>query len=101
MANSVYAGPADNLIVGDKLYHPGDAVPMSADERANLELNGHRFTDTDADEVAARVAAQPGNPGDTRPRDDRGAPMDMTDARKAPAAPEIAPPARAAKADNA
>lgn len=100
MANSVYTGPADNLIVADKLYHPGDAVPLSADARANLELNGHRFTDSDADEIAARIAAQPGPAADTRPRDNRGAPMDLSDARKAPAAPEIAPPARAAKAEG-
>ena len=100
MATSVYAGPADNLIVGDKLYHKGDAVPLDKDARESLEGNGHLFTDTDPDEVAMRLAAQPAPAGDTRPRDDRGAVVEMTDARKAPAAPEIAPPARAAKADN-
>lgn len=98
-SNATYVGPADNLIVGGKLYHPGDAVPMSKDERASLELNGHTFHDTDADDVAAQIAARPAAPPDTRPRDDRGAPMDMPDARKAPADPSIAPPARAAKAD--
>lgn len=100
MANSTYVGPADNLIVGDKLYHPGDAVSLDKDARASLELNGHRFTDSDADEIAARIAAQPATPVDIRPRDDRGAPIDMDDARRAPAAPEIAPPARAAKAEG-
>lgn len=99
MATSIYRGPADNLIVGDKLYHPGDAVPMSKDERAWHELNGHRFTDSDEQEIARNVAARPMAAPDTRPRDDRGAPIDMPDAKRAPAAPEIAPPARAAKAD--
>lgn len=100
MAANVYVGPADNLIVDGKLYHPGDSVPLDKEARANLELNGHRFADTDADEVAARIAAQPAPAADTRPRDDRGAPIEMSDARRAPAAPEIAPPARAAKAES-
>ena len=97
--NPVYSGPADNLIINEKLYHPGDAVPMSADQRAWHELNGHRFEDSDEADIAARTAARPMAQPDTRPRDDRGAPIDMPDAKRAPAAPEIAPPARAAKAD--
>lgn len=97
MANVVYSGPADNLIVGGKLYHPGDSVPLEKDARAALELNGHRFADSDEQSIAQEIAARPPAAPDTRPRDDRGAVMDMPDARKAPAAPEMAAPARAAK----
>jgi hypothetical protein len=98
--NPVYVGPADNLIVADKLYHPGDAVPLDKDARANLELNGHRFSDSDAGDIAARIAAHPGAAPDTRPRGDRGEVLEMDDARKAPADPTIAPPPRAVKAEN-
>lgn len=99
MATHIYSGPADHLIVDGKLYHPGDAVPVTADQRASLELNGHRFADSDEAAVAQAIAERPAPVPDSMPRDDRGAPMVMPDARKAPADPSIAPPARAAKAD--
>lgn len=99
MANAVYTGPADHLIVDGKLYHPGDAVPVSADQRASLELNGHRFADSSEADIAQAIAERPAPAADSAPRDDRGAPMQMPNARRAPADPSIAPPDRTAKAN--
>lgn len=89
MASSTYLGPADNLFVGDKLYHPGDTIPLSDAARRHLEINGHRFSDTDADAVALAAASMAPIAVDTRPRDDRGAPVEVP----TPA------PTRAAKSD--
>lgn len=43
---SKYLGPADTFIVGDKEYHRGDSVPMSAELRRHHEMHGHRFDDS-------------------------------------------------------
>lgn len=68
---SKYLGPADVFIVGDKLYHPGDTVPLSKDAREHHALHGHRFEDVnplgDLLEAAPPVSPEP------LPRDERGA----------------------------
>lgn len=72
---ATYSGPADNLILNDQAYHPGDEVPISAEQQAALESTGHVFSDTDLDAVAAANMSMPLAPLDTAPRDARGAPI--------------------------
>jgi hypothetical protein len=67
---SKYLGPADNFIVGDKVYKPGQVVPLSKEEREHHALHGHRFAD-----VNPTGDLSEGSPVDSEPmaRDGRGA----------------------------
>ena len=80
MTSHVYVGPSDSVLLpdGKRAYHPGDSIPLTKDQKAGLERSGHRFSDTDAEAVAATGIAQP--LPDQRPRGDRGEVLDIPDA---------------------
>lgn len=71
MANVKYLGPADSFIVGDKVYHPGDPVPMSKELREHHALHGHRFEDVNPTGDLAEAPL----PTETAAKDDSGAPI--------------------------
>lgn len=91
-----YLGPADNVLLPgvNKVYHPGDAIPMAKAQKDAMERAGHRFEDTDLDAVALANATAV-SAVTPRPHGDRGEILDIPDAHPETAvtAPVVAPSA--------
>jgi hypothetical protein len=68
---SRYLGPSDAFIVGDKVYKPGDVVPLSKEMREHHALYGHRFEDVNP---VGDLAEAPMS-DDVTAKDDSGAPI--------------------------
>jgi hypothetical protein len=93
MGRYTYLGPADNFILDDKLYHPGEAISMPEDQKINHELNGHRFAESNEAEIAVAIASTPAPRAETLPRGDRGEVIDVARPRGAPPVGPLPAPA--------
>lgn len=65
-----HAAVGGSLVIGDKVYEPGDMVPLSKESVLQHQAAGLSFEGVEADDT---VPAIPPTAPDNRPRDERGA----------------------------